>query len=569
MPVNFGQYVYQPRPLQNWDFGAGLRDLAEHRLAERNSALLEQQNKDVNTRFAAGEAIKQNDADYAKANARYTEGNKLAELARDAWAQRDLGTLYALAPSLRAAGGTFTENPDGSFDIKGPDMPGRNPTDFAGMRQRIFGGTPASGQPFQMPSKFYQGPSPAIEGNPYDRLQGASAEAVPTIPSLGPSNAAPVDAASVRGSSSELPAGPLPNVPNFQLTGPNPLNTQAFSPYRLDTAKLNEAYKTQLKPFIEGVEGGSPVGFKDQAKAFGQGLMGTGLPPVEALKLGQTYFDQLAGIYRGGLAADAAAERAGASMENMAINRDDRRANTAFQNATAILDRDNYKKTKDAVKVAHALKPMLDVAVDNPNVAADLISQLYRLHNVGVMTDKDFEHAIGGVPNLWEGIKRGTLDKVFTTYRSLSPSLVADIRELVEMGLRAHKGDLERARDRVINMYNGARNEGEQEGYKRALRGFFDEEYWTPDMYDMFGVPMPEGMRRLDEPPAPSDNLGVRPLPQTGQQRPKASPSGTPLVKGSRVPEKPPRKPKQITAAEAESMSEDEAMEYLLRKARE
>lgn len=258
MAINFGQYVYKPRPLQNWDFGEGLRDLAASRRdrdrVETGKGQLQEQRdsrRDVNTRFAATEAINQSDADYKVQLDRQAKGKAAAERARQAWAEGDMNTVYALLPTIKEYGGTADEilNPGSAsdFEIKEPGMPGRNAPNFGATRSSIFGGAPSpTPGGFDMRSNVGPGSSPLAGRNPFESLPGASAAALPQARQQGPQaqpqaqpSAPPIPQGPMNGSAQlGVPQGPtLPGV-GFQLQEPQlpvpQLQMPNASPLQLD-----------------------------------------------------------------------------------------------------------------------------------------------------------------------------------------------------------------------------------------------------------------------------------------------------------------------------------------------
>lgn len=285
------------------------------------------------------------------------------------------------------------------------------------------------------------------------------------------------------------------------------------------------------------------------------------------MAMAQPMFDQMAGIYRGGLMADAAGARVGATQENAQANRYDRQRDNAFKTGMSILNMDNLKKQKDAVRAADKSFAMLSNAERNPQTANQLINAMHEIGPTGVMSDKDYEHASKGVQSVWQAVKTFTVEKFLKDQGGLDPDVAQNIRDFLQITKEVQRSHIEGVRDRLLSLYRGAQDDSRREGFAESMRSF-EEEYWTPEMYNIFGIPDPNGGGGSETPVAPSaggGSLGVTPLPRTldgggaAQPQPqprRVSPNGTPLGPG-RIGPKPPRK---ITKQVLEEANEDELM---------
>src|ERR1044071_517945 len=157
--INFGQYVYQPHPLQDWDFGKGFRDLASARRDQQRIDEEKARRQDTNSYNAATFARDRATNEFDTANTKYQQRLKLAQMMEEARQANEQNTVEALGPLLQQAGGTYALHRGGggpndvTYEINAGQAPVRPPMDIQGMRQQIYGGaqSPTMGQPFQMP----------------------------------------------------------------------------------------------------------------------------------------------------------------------------------------------------------------------------------------------------------------------------------------------------------------------------------------------------------------------------------------------------------------------------------
>src|ERR1044071_3986001 len=347
MPFNPAQFVFQPRPLQQFDFGASFNDLAQGRMQrtqianqDRQAAaqLAEQQagRQDMNTRFSANLASEQNAATHDLALKRNEKLRGLVKSAREAWAKGDNNTVRALMGLIKELGGRAEEflNPKTGhqdFSLEAPDDPAMGQPDYGGTRQQIFGGARV-GQPFEMRSNVGPDSSPLVGKNPFESLPGSSAAALPQAPPAaarpdpGPPPGPAVDGAppapppganmdgvvptgaeadlaalnaidseeeepglSPESNSAQAAQSGQPSSP--QPTGPNP-----FDPFALNTGQRLAENDERIKDYLEGAKRGVPAEYQARLNMFNESVRKLALNPKEALDLWQTTFGTLAGL---------------------------------------------------------------------------------------------------------------------------------------------------------------------------------------------------------------------------------------------------------------------------------
>lgn len=238
MPINFGQYVYKPQPLQDWNYGQALSDLGaakrdQQRINEtgRHNKAFETETtaarNDLNTRFAAEFAAARSKEEQEMILARHKRQLEAIQAGVKSSNEGMLGDARAHGAVLAGEGGDYSESPGAGglpdFRFAPGQMPGRQPMDIDATRQSIFGGgpTPTPGG-FDMRSNVGPASSPLGGRNPFEALPGASAAAMPQAPTPQQTTAPQAPPQAPMNGSAQLgvPEGPqLPGV-GFQVQAP-------------------------------------------------------------------------------------------------------------------------------------------------------------------------------------------------------------------------------------------------------------------------------------------------------------------------------------------------------------
>lgn len=671
MPFDPSKFIFQPRPLQQFDFGAGFRDLADTRmknreLAERKrsaeASLGEQtaQRQDTNSLNSANFAKDRVNDEFTAATAKHTKLAQLVEQARQAGNANDTSTLEAMGPSILEMGGTYRKEtgPDGSVNyvVEAGDAPARGALDVQGSRSQIYGGGPArQSSPFSMPGL---GKPPGVAtGNPFESLPGASAAALgqpppappaaappqlpggaplkpekPPTPPIGaqpeagsaeadlaalagmgadttedppedaaapPAEGAPAtpgapaapgtdpDLASLDPESAAMAAridaqlkqqGPAPvgageegpddgEVPAevaepqaapspVSAGGPapqNPYNPPAFSPYRLSMGDISARNQAQNQPLQQAFEEASPVGFRGRAEAFNRNIARAGMSPDRTKALAGPLLDKATDMYRTEVGADLAGQR-------MANTRDRQQEISAQRNSDAFFKRkktayDAAFKTSALADVktlnvkqraARDVEDLIKTAGSNGQSAYQLIGKLHDMADKGIMTKDDYSQATEGQVSWLTAFLRGTERKLIQE-KGLDPDSIQDIIDVAKASSKRMRSETYGAMDKIYSQYKGTRDAAERAGYAQAMRGTFDAEYLPPDIGmdeqeedpGTYQPGVPSKPSTVNRPPS-GESLGNVPLPGTLDGKPSGK---TPSARGSRVPEKPPRKP--------------------------
>jgi hypothetical protein len=594
--VDFGQYTYQYRKPESYTLGPALRAFREQnqnkeRMDNQNAQAKAQQSS-IDSRFAATFAQDRNSTEHNAAMEKYKRQATIADAGRKASWGGDANTARGLGQALLEAGGTFTEamGSDGQpqFTFQAPSQPQQSTPDFQGARDNIFGAQgPKMGQPHQMPSPAGPGGSLLTEqspfgprDNPQDRLPGMSAElagmsgpeelgggpavtdAAPMPEELGmgsPVEQEPEDDGMVAPGQGLLEQDPGDVEPSpsagAQLQSPtlqNPFNTQSFSPYSVDMGQVKRGHQAQLNPLLQGIQNASPTGSPIDVGALNAGMSEINMPVDEAMKLYMPALQSLTSMANGQQAAQAAQGRLQLGTQGQANSREDKLRREAQAKVKNIVANDSLKETKVKLNAANGAYDLLDQAGGNPQAAADLIAQLYRMKNTGVMTDKDFERQVGGIASVWERVKNFTLDKLLSKNGGLNPDTRRNIRMVIDLALKNHKATMRAAASSMGTMYNSAQTPGERYEYGDGFRQFFDQEYWPQDMRQPFvdpNAPAADPNSPAYGTDAASDERERAPLP------PAVSPHGTVFEPG-RIGKKPPRTQKPIDQMNAQERKE-------------
>lgn len=556
MPFNPGQYVFQPRPLQNFDFGQGSRDVIQarqgkRRLDQADAQLGEQQagRRDLNTRFSAELAGSRNDAEYESSMKRHQAAVGLVDAARKAVASGDWNTADALMGRIAETGGRVnkTMGPNGRpiYDFNAPEAPGRQPLDVQGMRRDIFGsGGPQMSAPFSMP-----GLGPNASKNPFESLPGASAAQLPQSsqntsagPPPAPADAAgPPPGAAIDGPRTAPPGAVwLPPEPPMeqppaappadpqtaqpgspQLTGPNPMGTSAFSPYRLDTNQLISQNQMRLDPFLKGFQRGVPPEYQGRLNGFNASVSGLALNPDDALKLASPYAGMLTGLMRSDINAENAAASLGLRGQSMQNSRNDRLMRNA-QTRTDVIGK-KYQLPENITRWQSIadVRELLSMRTGQADTQA--ISMLRNLHQSGVMTDKDFENVkSGAVRTWWQAIKDNTIEKLVAN--GVNPDARAALMQIIEAAQTSSVRKIRTAQQQMLATVRNPRTNSaeERDYYINSIAQSIPESLWDPMIAESMGIALDQKSGPMDQsgnfpttPAGGGESIGTAPLPRT------------------------------------------------------
>ncbi len=594
MPFNPGQFVFQPRPLQNWDIGQGFRDLANARY-NRQQVENEQsrqrettaQRQDTNSLNAANFAKTRSDTEYDTAAKKYQERATLVEKARAAAQANDQATVDALIPSIIELGGTARKESDGYY-LEAGQAPTRGPLDVQRARGEIYGGNGSKmGPSFQMPGLGGPGGSMFSDRNPFDSpaTPGASAAAAGPLPGApaSPAVAAPSPAGPPPEEQPELLGGPPlegapPAAPQAEASPQNPFNPPTFSPYRVSLPAAQARNRKQLQPLLRGFNQAIPGGERrNQISALTSGIGRLGMPPEAALKLGQPLVEQAMGLMRSEDQAAATSASLGLRQQGQEFSQTQRLKDAATKRIDTISRTYKLPAAIESYENAQQALEQIDKAEGgNPDARTQAIVSVVAIKQGTRISDSDFKNASEGARNIIYKLEQGVTEGLFDT--GFRPEHADTLREVVGIYQKAAERQFRNIQRQMLTRVKGNRNASpeERDTYLAAAAELIPQEYWDPMVQEFMGVEGAGVDAGVDAgapaPPPASDNLGTRPLPPTldGTPRapvapsPKVSPNGVPLVPG-RIGPKPPAKPPANAPAEQKSFKEmeEEALKEL------
>lgn len=597
MPINFGDFVYKPHPLQQWNIGEGLNSIIEGNRERARQAQQESQyartRSDSQTNNAATFARDNVNTAYDAGKGKYDKQMKAIYDARAAVQSGHHDVADALIPTILALGGQ-AEKRGGKYFFKEGAGPTRGEVDVGAARRQLYQGAPpgtGAGQPFQVPGFGAGG-----QRNPFEppAVSGASAAALPP-PTQSPPPAMPAqpspppptgsagkvpppdagwvppeDSTSTMNSSSsaidlssqpEAVASPQAEQSGSpQPTGPNPFQAPGLDPYTIDPEMVRQRNNESLAPFLSGVASAADTGKandrnKGRIEAINKYVNSLNLPPAEAIKVTEKLYGEIFAQMRTEVQAEGQSGRLAQMSQNQQSVRDDKSRQFAVQRINKLTDNDSLKATKQKLTAGREAQRLIPDAHRNGNSANALIESIYRMKNTGVMTDKDFERSSAGVQSLWGKIQKGLLNTLLHPDGGFDPTTVADLKELVDTAMASHDETMRIAASSLIRGYRSAPNNIEREEFGRAIVSFLPEEYLPEEFVEPWmerarkggGVPIvseDDEQATMERMAAEEGGLGVVDVPAGRHPT-------TPMARGSRVPPKPPRKdPKKMSKAE-------------------
>lgn len=552
MPFNPEAFIYQPHPLQQYDFGKGFRTLIEtrqnrDRIKQADAQLQEQQagRRDLNTRFAATTAVGNADAEYAKAKARYDKANVLTNAARSAYASGQINEVEAMLGTLAEHGVQVQreEVPGGlpKYRFEMPAPPGRLQPQYGETRQQIFGGPPGSiGSPFMMRG------NQAGEQNPFEYLPGASAAALAPSAAAGTAGAIPEDpppgaaidappgaaADPSLGSSGGAPAGvqaipgalpgtgdpaadPPPQVPAETAPAaaePDPTAQAApnpFDPYQMDLGQLMKYNDIRIKPFVEGAKAAMPRDYRAQFQPFFDSVSRLGYGPDESIKLMQPTFSTLAGLIGNEYRAEQAKASLGLRGDSMAFTQNRQIRNDANRRSQAIAKTYKLDKVIEGLALMDEVKALLLAnkgKAPNGHADAAAVAKLRDLVERGIMTDSDFERSKSGIVTHWQRFKNGIIEGFGSN--GLNPYARNNMLAMLAIAQQTHQSNINRIQSQMVARTVNGRTIADEELQEmvNTTADLIPEEYWSPDLKRYYGMEMPQKAGGVDA----SGNFPVR-----------------------------------------------------------
>lgn len=593
----FSDYIFKYRNPQSASFGDSIRAQIDQRRqqeqVDNQASQYASTRSDTQALNAANYARDTAGTQYDTQKKRYDQQALAISQARAAAQSGHLDAARALIPDILGLGGQASEDTPGNFIFKEGDAPTRGAPDVNAARQQIYqGGPPGQRNPFAPPAlpgasaaalpqpppgagappqtpampgaiqgpppgaappqAAGQPPGPALDQPPGPARRVAPPGSVWLPPGMDPSMTAGAPPTS---SPPTPPAGAPPTGDSPQATGPNPFNTPTFNPYAIDSNKVRDQNKERLDPFLGGVAKAAGSRYKGRIDEINKYVSSLGLSPDESIKVTEKLYGEVFSLARAELSGEGQSGRMAMAGRHQDAVQYDRDRDRGLRIAGKLVNLDGLAAVKKKIETSRGVEDLLKVAHRNGSAAVALIRQVYKMYTDGVMTDKDFQDTSDGVKTLWQSVINKSVEKVFNPYGGgLSPNVIKDMKELVRLGTRGHQRAATEARNSLYRAWKANRNEAEREAIEETMRAVLPEEYLPPE-FTAQGQDDASSNEVEDEQAAMQrmaaqeggvvDNVGVVPLPKkrAGEpDMPPERPRAPGAVRGSKVPEKPPRK---------------------------
>lgn len=543
MAFNPGQFVYQPRPLQQFDFGEASRDVIqayqERKRREQQESQYARTRSDTQTEQATDFASKQAEAAYKTQADRYQRRLALISQARAAAQGGHYNAARALMPTILELGGQATETGDPGapdFRFEAGSEPTRGPVDIGAARRQMYQGAPPgtqANQPFQVP-----GFGPNGQRNPFapQALPGAPAAALAgQQPPPAPANVPPPDAGPPPGAAKDdlppppgiarsvapagavwLPPGMDPGPQPEEAAPPEQTSAEAdlaalnavesepepgdaaaapagqaapedltgpnpFDPYVIRTSDVQANNERQLEPFFRGLKNAAPSRYSSQVEQFGKGARALHLSPEETLEATKGWSDQMIRMLNAEVTAEGQASRADAMAAQRQSVQDDKDRRDARKVADGLIRVNNLQDTNKKAAAAREAGMLAKRAETNGSVANALIESLYKMRNTGVMTDVDFSRTESGIQGIYGAIVNNTLKQFIDQNGGLHPAMVRRIQELINLTEQAHRATLMDSVGALHRAYQGANSQAARDVYRETIENNFGREMWPEE----------------------------------------------------------------------------------------
>jgi hypothetical protein len=201
----------------------------------------------------------------------------------------------------------------------------------------------------------------------------------------------------------------------------------------------------------------------------------------------------------------------------------------------------------------------IDAAVKgNGSARSAAIIGMVKLHQPNDrISDDDFKQASQGAKDIWTKSEQELTELLVP---GMSVDKARAMREVVNIAKQAKGRRFMAAQDAMLSLVSSPNNKlspAERDMYIQSASQDTPKEYWDPIIVKAMGY-------GGESNPANKPKAATPQARASAPNRPLVSPNGVPLVAGSRVPPKPPRKTAaDMTDAELEGQSEEKLMQML------
>ncbi len=543
MPIgpNLGQFINPVNP-SIVDVTAGLRQwqaqhLDEARLQEQerqfnqnqarqNSEFSQEQQyknrslNDVNARFGLELQERTNKDSDALALGRYNKQLELLNKARASASQGRWNEVEAMMGSLKELGANVGRSTDQDgkpiYHLEAgaaPDLSGEN-------FQQIMG-------------HINQNENPGYQFNP-NQPQISTAQKSPFDNSLGttsyqfnqnqpqitqqpvqqpaqPTTSVDQDVAHIQQElDGQVPIGPQDNPQQ-----PQP-QSQAFDPYAINSAQLNQMNESRLQPLMKGLEESFPNRFQPQISSLLQGMHGLGYSPEGYLTALQKPMDTVAHLMGAELNAEGHMARANIGQSGHEDTQSRLLANDGRSAAQRVLKEYGIKDAVDNSLNMDKVRSL--ILSDNRNANAQGIKELIKMVEGSRITDKDFDIAASGYASDWAQASQ-RLTRVYQD--GLTADQKSNFNHMIDMYQSSNKFRIGTAAKKLTSYVGKFRTEPERYGAYSEIMGSIPDDY------------LPDEVKNWD----PSRNFGgQKAVTNQGAKRPVSvtAPTADQAVEGAK-----------------------------------
>jgi hypothetical protein len=529
MAIDFSKYAARANPGETYDYGAGMRALAQQRLneaklaedqrqANMNEAGVQSRHTDsmnynresldsTNDRFAVGLADEERTEKYKAKIAKKKQFDDALSKFNSSVVATDFNSADAMLGPLQTMGARVDRqvNEKGMpvYRVEPPSFDdGMDDIDASGIRSQIGSGNSQAVQQSQPVSQQQPRSSLFSEKNPFDSIPGASAAMANPGP-VGDSFQAP---AQPQANDIFTPPGQQQEVPQEQPVQPRIKNP--FDPYQLDSSAMLAQNQKRLKPFMEGMVNAVPGRFQGRMGEFYKGVNDLGLPLEKTLELTQKPLDTQAGLMKSELGAENARARINVSMGGQEANRNIRLEDRMWRRMDGIGK--SFDLTGRKLKLDKVNETINHLSKNNPSADGLMISTIRNMFEAGVMTDRDYQNTKEGVKPILQQIKDGVDEKIIGT--GLNPDSRAGLTQFLRDITRDDTAAVQKAQAQLLTQAQRAGSEEELKTVYDYISANVPQALWSDEVKQEFGLPVERKTGSMDK----EGNYATNKAPKTG-----------------------------------------------------
>jgi hypothetical protein len=505
MPIDFSKYASRANPGETYDYGAGMRALAQQRLneaklaedqrqANMNEAGTQSRHADsmaynresldsTNDRYAVGLADEQRTKEYQLKLDRKKQQDTLLKDFNSLVARGDHSRADMMLGQLQSAGFKTDRQvgPDGmpvyraeppAFDSSMGDI------DSSGIRSQIGSSQQQTIIPEDTGAIKPQEQSLFQEKNPFDSLPG-STQAM-AQPEPAPDDGSFVAPPQPEANAIFTPPGQSQEQPAAQPSATEPQNP--FDPYRLDTSNIRKQNQARMDPMMRGLISATPGRYQGNMGAFVSGAREMGMPLEETIETMQKPMDTVAGLWKGEMGANAAMARASKSQGSQESNRDLRIIGMTRQFLNKVSQDYDLPKAKQDFEAIDGIRERLNAR--NPQDDLALLHDIRNLNQKGVATQPDIDAIQQGNRTLWERGWNATLENFIQS--GMNESAREGLIQALDLMQQNRNERLQKGAGQIMNSVYTADNGTEQMAGLQFMAAQIPRSLWPEEVKQFF-----------------------------------------------------------------------------------